>query len=321
MKDHAILYVPVSQGNNSYIVPSWRQLFREILERTLWFSQNGISVLRYEDGPIKGAFPFFLTIGLNAVNEEVKNRCQIISFWDDLHYFNEASRRNRHRLFETATALLLTYPEHFFFYDEYSCYREKVFSFPWFSAFETKLADDAWYNRPGKLLLSGRISDSYPLRKSLASLVSQDAILAPQVEILRHPGYNERQKQLGAILDIDYYNYLSLFKGSVATSGESAVFPIDYVVAKYYEIPAAGDLLVCQPIPYLQERGFVNGKNCIYLDLTQPIEHLRDICNNIESYYSIAKSGQILIRQKHSIAQRLVDLASIIHKLNEIVQS
>lgn len=256
-------------------------------------------------------------MALSGLDSIVRERCHIISFWDDLHYFNEKVQRDRHKLFREADTLLLPYYEHFFLHKEYQPYWSKALSFPWFPAYTMPMGTrEEWRARNRNILLSGRISDSYPLRRRIRRIIAKDDHISSRVYFLKHPGYNEKQDRENGVLDADYYRFLASAKGAIATSGSREDFPIDYVVAKYFEIPACGSLLICEDIPFLERRGFVDGWNCVYLDKANLDTQLKELADDIDFYYDVAIRGRDLVDRYHSLDVRKEYLIKIMTEMD-----
>jgi hypothetical protein len=74
-------------------------------------------------------------------------------------------------------------------------------------------------------------------------------------------------------------------------------------IRKYFEIPAAGAVLVCEPCEGFAALGFVDGVNAIAAAPEEIVDRVRLIAAD-ERAQALATAGQTLIRTTHSIAAR-----------------
>jgi hypothetical protein len=95
------------------------------------------------------------------------------------------------------------------------------------------------------------------------------------------------------------------------TSGAVTRTPI----AKYFEIPASGSVLICQKFAGFENLGFINGVNCF---VAEDIEELKTILDNynIEDYQRIAYQGQNLVWRLHSDFARAQQLKICLEKIS-----
>lgn len=96
------------------------------------------------------------------------------------------------------------------------------------------------------------------------------------------------------------------------TSGAVTRTPI----AKYFEIPAAGSVLVCQSFGGMKELGFNHGTNCIQ---TESKEELARVLANTtpEDLKIISRLGQQMVLKNHSILARSRQLEKVLEGLKE----
>lgn len=86
-----------------------------------------------------------------------------------------------------------------------------------------------------------------------------------------------------------------------------------YVVSKFFEIPAAGSLLLAPQdmLPYLKILGFSPGTNMLSFNESNLASSIASIHRNPTKYQKIRKEGYNFIRDRHTCGQRA-------HKLNQI---
>ena len=96
------------------------------------------------------------------------------------------------------------------------------------------------------------------------------------------------------------------------TSGAVVRMPI----AKYFDIPASGSVLVCQKFAGFENLGFLNGVNCF---VVEDIDELKSVLDNynIEDYQRIAYEGQILVWRLHSDFARAQQLKICLEKISQ----
>jgi hypothetical protein len=95
------------------------------------------------------------------------------------------------------------------------------------------------------------------------------------------------------------------------TSGAVTRTPI----AKYFEIPASGSVLVCQRFAGFENLGFQNGVNCL---VAEDIFELESIIENysLEEYQRIADAGRNLIWRFHSDVPRTAQLSACLERIS-----
>jgi hypothetical protein len=79
---------------------------------------------------------------------------------------------------------------------------------------------------------------------------------------------------------------------------------LDMPIRKFFEIPAAGAVLVCRPFRGAQDLGFVSGKNYMEAEPQDLREVHRYLENNPDEAQQIASAGRELVRRLHSVSAR-----------------
>lgn len=108
----------------------------------------------------------------------------------------------------------------------------------------------------------------------------------------------------------DYYKWLRTFDACVVAMSTHDVF--NYTVAKYFEVPSQGMLLIAFPSVDLEEFGFIDDENCIFVDRYNFEDKVKKYKVNPEKYISIRESGLDLIKKRHTVSRRIIDLNEII---------
>jgi hypothetical protein len=83
---------------------------------------------------------------------------------------------------------------------------------------------------------------------------------------------------------------------------------IDMPVRKFFEIPAAGAVLVCKPFCGFEAAGFRDGVNAIACDPKDIMDVHRSLEVDPERAQAIADAGRQLVFSRHSLATRAVQL-------------
>lgn len=158
-------------------------------------------------------------------------------------------------------------------------------------------------NPKNKILLSGGIGLFYPLRKIMKNIKDR---YKDQIQYLKHPGYkqfNYEDTNNRFSVGSNYANTLNSF---ICCFTSCTI--IDYIVSKYFEIPACGSLLFAQ-IPNndeLDKLGFIDGVNfisCSKENMEERIKYITDPKNKDE-IDKIRHQGYLFVREKHTLKQR-----------------
>ena len=299
---------------NRHIVIGVYDLFKNLLEH------NGSVVKFFEVDELNSeALDYFLSFGYGINQKIVKERgsgIRYISIWDDLHYHTEESRTSRFQYFGTADKLLLTYQKAFLEMDEYEDFQHKSQWFPWWvpNEFAEGSKEIGFENRERSVLLTGRISDSYPLRQHVFSMTDSIDGLA----IHAHPGYGMRKTPHTFDFTEIHESYIERLRSCQCALQIGAKAPLDkYQLAKYFEIPAAGCVLVATGAPFLNELGFVPEENYIEIDENELLNGLDEVIPRIlerEDLGEIARAGWELVSQRHCTGNRVESIIEIIAK-------
>ena len=151
-----------------------------------------------------------------------------------------------------------------------------------------------------KVLLSGALSSAYPMRRYLKDLNN------PNVEIL---GKSQN------IRGDDYISYLNTYLCAFSCCSNKNT---PYIVNKFFEIPAAGCLLLAYD-EYVQnalkEIGFIDMVNYISCDKRNIVKKIEYIFNedNLEEINKIRLNGYQLITNNHTIKNRYDLLEQIVN--------
>ncbi len=229
-----------------------------------------------------------------------------IVLMDDLHESAETKFRHRISAFRDADLILVPYYTRFLKIPEYRPFWDKAVRFPWAAPAECFECRSEWNDREDKVLLSGAMTPMYTLRRAI-----RDASI-DLVEVLDHPGYPDTSSFRGyshPYTHRRYYEYCSRFKGAVATS---LAAPLDYLISKYFEIPACGCLPFFEPHADLDLLGFVEEEHYIAIDQDNfPGEFPRVKDAEAEG---IAARAREFVRSQHTDVIRARELIQIVEE-------
>jgi len=228
-----------------------------------------------------------------------KLECHKFILADDLHWWNEEMRSRKLRGFALCERVLSTYGYVCDdFYPELSG-TGKVAWVPHSASPDFLLP----YNQTpeNSILLSGALSRHYPLRRQMKMLHAQGLYA---IAYHPHPGYHCRY---------DYQNNEDIGRSYAETINRHRVGFTDsliygYVVAKYFEIPATGALLLADNAVSgpLKELGFLENEHYVPVsenNLEERIQYVLDEANH-EELDEIRKKGHELVRERHKTADR-----------------
>lgn len=95
------------------------------------------------------------------------------------------------------------------------------------------------------------------------------------------------------------------------TCGSGLQMPI----RKFFEIPAVGCLLVCRAFQGFEAAGFQHGVNCVVSEPDDLADLHFKLSAHADEYEAIARAGQALILERHSVDARARDLSVILHAI------
>jgi hypothetical protein len=150
----------------------------------------------------------------------------------------------------------------------------------------------------------------------------------PQIECLLSSSINPQVYPLRSIIKnsgiggLVYRNatyalgdaYARLLNSYFCCVATSSIF--NYAVAKYFEIPASGSLLLANEVDDLRRAGFVVNKHYIPITKTNMLNKITHCLKNPIEYDNIRKEAMKFVRENHSVINR-IDRIKII--LNEVI--
>jgi hypothetical protein len=151
------------------------------------------------------------------------------------------------------------------------------------------------------VFVSGAMNEHYPLRLVMLDLARR----RPELALLQvHPGYHfafdhERDPRVGRA-------YAETIRGCLA--GFTDALRYEYIVAKHFEIPAAGALLIADRAvaPQLAMLGFIDGEHYLSAsadDLEATVANALHP-RNFPAVDAIRRRGHALVHERHTCADR-----------------
>lgn len=188
--------------------------------------------------------------------------------------------------------------------------------FPVFFAPHERYANLRFNEKPlMRCLLSGNITGKmYPLRNRVAQSVLRGDPQARTIDIMRHPRWktpvgnseNIIEGVMGNAYAIALHRYFCSFVGLGICHSP---------LAKYYQIPATGTLLLAEDSPDVREAGFVADENYISVNKVNVFEKINQCLTNFGMYRAVRLEGMKFVRANHSVENRVRRIGEILGRL------
>jgi hypothetical protein len=305
------LIVSELEALGRYVSREFYYVMRELIEAYEW-EHVETSELWADPRPLKsvlaerfGELPETILFweGYDLINARARDLleldCRKCVFADDLHSWDEGMKRRKRTAYLICDTILSAYAYVFdAFFPGLAALRRVVWvphsASPAFMLAYNEDAENA-------VLLSGAVNHHYPLREQMKALYDRRA---GAVSYHPHPGYQctfdyERDERVGA-------GYARLINRHRAAFTDSPKY--GYVVAKYFEIPATGALLLADAAARepLERLGFVEGAHYISIsarDMEEKIAYVIDEKNHAR-IDEIRRAGQKLVWERHKTGDR-----------------
>jgi len=176
--------------------------------------------------------------------------------------------------------------------------KEKFVHFPWAVPDQFVSTHDIVVRTNEVVIFGARASDAYDIRNWCRE----------QEGITNYDFSGVENKKLK---DEDYYLWLQQFDAVVAAG--SSLPDYDLVTPKYFEIVAAGALLIGQYCKDLGALGF-DQTNALIFTKQDFVEKVNDFKKNPDKYLEIRKRGRDLIIERHKLSDRIKLIKGLILK-------
>jgi glycosyl transferase family 1 len=238
----------------------------------------------------------FLEAHASEINRLDFHKCFMT---DDLHWWDLSLKRIKSISFALCDTVLATYAYIWnSFYPEF-CRTKRLAWIPHSASPDFMLQ----YNEcpENSILLSGALTRHYPLRQQMMNLFTQHSY---RIAYHHHPGYH---------CGYDYAHNEDIGRGYARKinsyrAGFTDSLIYNYLVAKHFEIPATGALLLADNAVggWLGKLGFIEYKHYVPVskqDLAEKIQYVLDERNHDE-LDEIRRRGQQLVWERHKTADR-----------------
>jgi len=270
------------------------------------------SMLLNAFGEIPEAILFWEVFDLCIVMQPAlrKMRCCAYLFADDLHQLwgSEGLRDTKLRAFSLADAVLCPYAS--VFHDFYPELRGRSRIVPIPHSASPDFEREFNVSPENAILLSGAGGECYPLRGRMKDLQEEGRFA---IVHQAHPGYAgpydyAADSRVGP-------GYARMLNRYIACLTDAATF--QYIVAKHFEIPATGSLLMTDERVegQLDELGFVAGTHYLPVPLDSIEDRIQYVLDPGKRAVidKIRRNGQELVRDRHRTSDRarLIDRTCI----------
>lgn len=237
---------------------------------------------------------------LQARASEIQSlTCNKVFLADDLHWWNQPMRHMKLMSFALCDTILATYAYTLTrFYPDIAGVKKVV----WIPHAASPDFMVPYNDRPeNSILLSGAISQHYPLRQQMMSLLAQQSY---SIKSHSHPGYHA---------GYDYTSNPNIGRGYAETINRHRIGFTDcltfkYVVAKYFEIPAAGALLLADDAVKepLKELGFIENIHYVPVSKENLEERVRYVLDerNLKELDQVRHRAHELVWERHTTSHR-----------------
>jgi hypothetical protein len=224
---------------------------------------------------------------------------RVVIYCEDLHWFNAEMQATKLLALSVADLILASYATVFDrFFPEIAATKRVVWvphaASPEFLLPLNKSAENV-------IFLSGKINDYYPLRQRLKALaVERDLHIVEHP----HPGYQcHHNHETSSVVGAGYARRINASRAAFTDASK-----FNYLLAKFFEIPATGSLLLGDAAveKQLSQLGFCQRVHYIPVSdvtLESELRHILDAKNHAE-LDEIRRRGQQLVWSQHKTSDR-----------------
>jgi hypothetical protein len=308
-----LIYAPAIFNTNGSLSDRINNLFLEF-EKTLGFKTIYSDLMTEEarEASLILVYAGYHGHRLLRGSLRIPKRTKIIYLLTGPHSFN---LNLINQVIERGDLNLITYED--FFLKRFPHLKNKVEFFPLYFAPYERYAKLKWKRNPIMMcLLTGHTNPRlYPLRYWLRSELSKSRILQKYIVFARHPRWGGMTAktssfEVGPFLNEDYAKILNEYYCSIATD---SIYR--YGLAKYYEIPAAGCLLLATQSPDIDKVGFKPWKHYIRINKSNVIRVIKRILSYPENFDFIRQGGRDFVMENHSARNRVAELEELMERI------
>jgi len=246
--------------------------------------------------------------GLITLDERVK----LILYMHDVHWAKLKRNEGTTKLLERSDLIMVPY--YSYFKKVWPQFLDKTIFFPHFFAPHERYCNLKYNVNPKmKCLLTGNIkSDRYPIRWIVKEGVLCDDKIRNLVDILRHPRHSETQywtrKEGGG--KEKYSGTINEYYCSII---DSSMWHL--LLTKYFEIPAAGALLLADEPEDGEKIGLIPWEHYVLVTENRALYWIENCLKNSKDFEEIRKRGTKFIRANHSVNNRLDEFGKILERV------
>lgn len=221
---------------------------------------------------------------------------KIISYLGDLPcWYNVECQRNKKLMFGRSDAIIGGYYKKFRewypqFVNKYELFSGFFFPYEWYERLMPRSSPIM------KCLLSGSITPKYPFRYYISNMKGISKLI--DIKNRSHVAFPK------------YPQFVNNYFCAIATSGTNSC-----MVSKYFEIPAAGTLLLGERKEELDILGFKPNVHYVPIARKNVIDKVRDVLGNPDKYLKIRKAGMDFVRKNHSDINRANQFKSLLERI------
>lgn len=193
----------------------------------------------------------------------------------------------------------------------------RIRHFPYYFAPHERYAElDVDGPRTMQCLFTGHANNKiYPLRSFILKQLEHDRRLQGVMVRARHPRWGRKDGplkpyEIEPVLNQTYALALNKYFCSVATG---SVYR--YVLAKYFEIPAAGALLLAERTADSDSVGLVPWKHYVAIDRKNVVAQITECLQRPQQFETIRRAGCDYVRTHHSVRNRVAQLEEMLDEL------
>lgn len=317
-----IVFIPTFHRDLRNVLTDRQAIFFKIIEEKFGFKR----VFRDSIGRVSSDLEIALVFAgphgkqLMSDMDNIPKQTKVIMYFMGSHLFSRANSIIINALKRCDRVICGEFQS---FIVRWSQYMSKFTFFPSCFAPHERYATLEYNETPiMKCLFSGCVgAKHYPVRRYLKRQVFEDSRLQELVDIMKHPRWSRIDRDIGEPKPLSkweievpmgdaYAECLNKYFCSIATSSTA-----NYVVAKYFEIPATGTLLLANRALDVEKAGLIAGKHYVPITQKNIISQIKDCLDNPGKYEEIRRSGMEYVRENHSMNNRIDQFREILEEM------
>jgi hypothetical protein len=295
----------------SYVTREAYHIMKELIERYGWFHMETHHLasqshclqerMREQCGALPDVVLFWEGYHLvtSALLQLFNADFRVVIYCEDLHWFHAEMQATKSLALTVADLILASYAPMFERFFPAVAAAKRVVWVPHAASPEFMLPLNE--SAANVIFLSGMINDYYPLRQRLKALANETEF---RIVEHPHPGYQcDHDHETSGTVGPGYARRINASRASFTDASR-----FNYVLAKFFEIPATGSLLVGDAAveQELSQLGFCQRVHYIPVSdatMESELEHILDAKNHAD-LDQIRRRGQQLIWERHKTSDR-----------------